>query len=429
MFVTIPENEKPMMEQERPFALFQQWMREFAEQGYDEARSLRIVELVEQWAGQGNNRTLLQAVEWAEAHLRIEDHRTWNGINHTLERIDASLAQLSTGSDTLSSLYQLITQRRGQDSAFPRNPRLYGLRYYMAVMAATRRQEELIHLMEHGADDPEVPLELLSLLLCESVVQRKCTESDRAVRDIHLRMTAAGHPLSTLPLTLTEVEQDLPLRHYNRDGGGGHSTPFGPKRRQYEEYRPAQQASTNKTAANAATGAGTGTGQAIAIAAPEEVARLQAATLNWCEQSNGKTEAAVFRLPPGLEAGQMTPDLLLSLGLNCLQGAAAGQVLTEPMSPSDTFRYLYSAAANGGAYNYGRHNAYGRLDAWTAFGALAGASGTDDADSVIAQANRCAWLYFEAPTSWFRRVAWDFGIVALRPDGQTLAVLAATDTD
>ncbi|WP_425465579.1 DUF6183 family protein [Paenibacillus hemerocallicola] len=33
------------------------------------------------------------------------------------------------------------------------------------------------------------------------------------------------------------------------------------------------------------------------------------------------------------------------------------------------------------------------------------------------------------PTPWFRQVARDCGIAALRPVGRTLAVLAATDTD
>ena len=42
---------------------------------------------------------------------------------------------------------------------------------------------------------------------------------------------------------------------------------------------------------------------------------------------------------------------------------------------------------------------------------------------------RCQWVSFTADSEWFYRVAWDLGLLAVRPDRMSLAVFAATDTD
>jgi hypothetical protein len=50
-------------------------------------------------------------------------------------------------------------------------------------------------------------------------------------------------------------------------------------------------------------------------------------------------------------------------------------------------------------------------------------------DSVAAAASATRYLTFSARSRWYRQVAWDIGIAALRPGSHTLAILAATDTD
>jgi hypothetical protein len=44
-------------------------------------------------------------------------------------------------------------------------------------------------------------------------------------------------------------------------------------------------------------------------------------------------------------------------------------------------------------------------------------------------AELCGWFSFEAATRWFNNIAWDIGLVVIRPNRTSLAVLAATDTD
>jgi hypothetical protein len=90
---------------------------------------------------------------------------------------------------------------------------------------------------------------------------------------------------------------------------------------------------------------------------------------------------------------------------------------------------LFSAASGGGAYNNGLRGAYGRLAMWQSLAGLAGAPPGAGLEEVAAVARSCLWLEFWAATPWFYGVAWDLGLVAVRPDGLSLAVLAATDTD
>jgi hypothetical protein len=47
---------------------------------------------------------------------------------------------------------------------------------------------------------------------------------------------------------------------------------------------------------------------------------------------------------------------------------------------------------------------------------------------VAAVARGCTFWDISLSTSWFYAVAWDLGLAVLRPDGASLAVLAATDT-
>ena len=53
----------------------------------------------------------------------------------------------------------------------------------------------------------------------------------------------------------------------------------------------------------------------------------------------------------------------------------------------------------------------------------------DDPARASSHAGRCSWFSFEAESEWFYNVAWDLALAVLRPDGRSLAILAATDTD
>lgn len=181
--------------------------------------------------------------------------------------------------------------------------------------------------------------------------------------------------LARLPLRLTGIECELQtaLTHYgvgcsggsclgpSRDVAGGQSPPLVLDRPVFEE------------------------------ASEEEICpRIGAALRNWQEESNGKVEARVFLAASPLREGHLSAPMLCALRLACLDGVGEGAVGVERVPASRAIRVLFSAAANGGAYNRGLRGAYGRLVAWQSLSALVGSAG-DDVDAVAGLADRCLW--------------------------------------
>lgn len=157
--------------------------------------------------------------------------------------------------------------------------------------------------------------------------------------------------------------------------------------------------------------------------------RIPAAVANWAAASNGRFEARVFASHRPLTADAITATPLSTFGMDCLGGAKAAGITLARIPFANALALLFGAAANGGAYNSGRGGAYGRRDAWQSAAGLVGAGDDDTPAQVLALAARAAWFSFDADSGWFDHVAWDLGLLALRPDGRTLALLAATDTD
>jgi hypothetical protein len=122
------------------------------------------------------------------------------------------------------------------------------------------------------------------------------------------------------------------------------------------------------------------------------------------------------------------PSSLRSLRLESLAGAGEQAVCVREITHSQGFGSLFSDAATGGAYTWGEGGAYGRLAAWESVAALTACSEID-IDQVSEHAGRCSWFSFWTSAGWFYDVAWDIGLAVLRPDGRSLAVFAATDTD
>ena len=163
--------------------------------------------------------------------------------------------------------------------------------------------------------------------------------------------------------------------------------------------------------------------------APPEAECLRSAVKNWEAESNGQSEARLFRSDVDVPPAAISAALALSLPLACLAGATESDLTLGVVSPADVLATVFAAAGNGGAYNQGLGGAYGRLAAWDTLGALAGTGEADTLEAAAVAAASCNWFSFTAKSAWFYDVAWDFGLLALRPDRRTLAVLAATDTD
>ncbi|MEV7215369.1 DUF6183 family protein [Kitasatospora cineracea] len=178
-------------------------------------------------------------------------------------------------------------------------------------------------------------------------------------------------------------------------------------------------------------------------------AALGSATANWSTDSNGRTEARVFRFRTPLDPAAATDPsalrtLLPGLPLHCLAGtrhparnrrnttphpAGPAGLAVRAAGAGQVWSLLHAAATHGGAYGPGLGDAPGRLAAWRSLAALADCPGTADTDEVESAADEYAWFTFTSDSTWFDQVAWDLGVLALSPDRRRLAVLAATDTD
>lgn len=226
---------------------------------------------------------------------------------------------------------------------------------------------------------PSMSLELRACLLHELVLRGVAVGS----WDLY------SHPLSALPLHRLPGEDRLPLTHYGQAGQSA-ELPFAPGGALITSEGETPKATRETTPPT-----------------------MTAAVTTWLTESNGKAEAAVFTLESPLAAVGIRT--LESLGLESLAGN--GLALTEA-TLEDVVPMLFAAAANGGAYDHGAGGAYGRAATWATVQALA-----------AGEAEGSRWWTFAAANDWFHRVAWDLGVVCVRPDGRSLAVLAATDED
>ncbi|MEY9891188.1 hypothetical protein ABIA31_004853 [Catenulispora sp. MAP5-51] len=156
---------------------------------------------------------------------------------------------------------------------------------------------------------------------------------------------------------------------------------------------------------------------------------VSAAVLNWAEDSNGEIEARVFDLGEAVTPENIL-EALAGLGLQCLEaGSVPFRLAVFGVEAYVAWWILFHAALDGSAYGRGRHGAYSRLFAWRSLAALAGAAEGASPQEVWERAQQCTWFGFDAESPWYTHVFWDIGLVAVRPGGESLAVLAATDTD
>lgn len=142
---------------------------------------------------------------------------------------------------------------------------------------------------------------------------------------------------------------------------------------------------------------------------------MTAVVTTWLTGSNGIAEAAVFTLGAPLAAEDVGIRTVESLGLDCVAGNG---LALRAATFAEVDAMLFNAAANGGAYDSGLGRTQGRTAARRSAKALAG--------GVV---DGCAWWTFDAANDWFKRIAWDLGVLCLRPGGRGIAVLAATDAD
>ncbi|MFE5597359.1 DUF6183 family protein [Streptomyces sp. NPDC056549] len=361
--------------------------------------------------------------------------KVWDAAEHSLAKGDAafvadlgialanrygsSAAEVWQYWSVLDRLLRLLTTTPGQEhveqalrllSAAGSTKRKLA-RYAASLLAAGQAPENLIAVFagrssRAGASE-ELRMCLVHELVLRGVTIEKAPEIERWATSSHWR----HHPLAWLPLELSALEETPPLPSH-AVGGSSYSMPYGPQ-----------------------DGPGVTLGNVTHVPSATETTTeafceaAAAAVANWAEESNGRSEAGTYDLAEPVEAGNL-PDLLVTLGLECLNGVGPRKRLAlTSCQPERAWHMLFAAASTGGAYNNGEYGAYGRLAAWRSLAALSGAPTEAAVGEVERSAQACDWYSFGAATKWFERVTWDIGLVSIAPGARRLAVLAATDTD
>ena len=161
-----------------------------------------------------------------------------------------------------------------------------------------------------------------------------------------------------------------------------------------------------------------------AVENEEELARIKEAVVPWTLGLNGRVQASVHVLAPSV-GNSLGKSLVRGLPIESVQGDTFS---LSAVTADVVWGALFAAAANGGAITEGLGGAYGRRAAWTSLGALVGLPATATIEQIAAAAQKSSFALFSG-TAFFSDEAWDLGVVALRADGTTVAVLAATDTN
>jgi hypothetical protein len=330
------------------------------------------------------------------------DHaRQCRSVLHYIARVLA----LAPGRENVIQAVRLFT------AAWPDDRRQ--VRQAASLLAAGQSPADLAVAFEGGASPGAAAQELRACLVHELVLRGTAVTQIPAIT----RWTGSAHwqrhRLAWLPLELSGLEADRTLPSYH-SRGGSYAAPYGPSG---QGTQPPGRAALATVAA------------VRDVTSLPAAAAIGAAVASWAAESNGRIEAKVFGLASPLPAG-LVPGTLAVLGLDCLHGLTPdSRFMVAACPPARAWQILFAAASTGGAYNHGLYGAYGRLAAWQSMAGLCGAAADALAAEAESKARACDWFSFNAGTSWFEQVAWDIGLVTIRPGRRRLAILAATDTD
>ncbi len=279
-------------------------------------------------------------------------------------------------------------------------------------LGAAQAKPTLLAAIDRHADDPAMR-ELLACWLHEAVLRGAALASEPRATKLQSVLAAQRHALAELPLALLEVERDattyLPMygesaltRAVERLERGSVSARTMPPPTEHKETR------------------------ATPIVDPDLESRMRVAIEPWLSSPKGRAETSVFRVTPNIPQTALAKWLLRVVELECAPPAV--RLLANRSTADAVFGMLFSAAANGGASSSGFGGAHGRRAAFTSMGALLGASPSASPVEIDRIARGASYLTFLAPEGgWFHDVAWDLGALVLRPDGDSVAVIAASD--
>lgn len=322
---------------------------------------------------------------------------------------------LTPGAGHIDALLALLSRPRERSVQRTRSLEMR-VRSFASRLAYGQSKDALVATISRlRAEDKAEHTELLACWMHETVLRGTSLDRESAVVSFHERLAAAKHPLGTMPLALLEAESEAPT--------------YMPMYGANAISKAVAQLESGPTSAR--TVPPPGEHQPPQVARIEDAAleaRLREAVLPWTTGSNGKAEAKAFTLAPALGGASPGRWLLRALALDCIDGAQG--LRAERCSADTVWGALFAASANGGAYSSGLGGAYGRRAAWVSLAALVDAPAASTPQQIDALAPSAQFLMFGATGSdWWNDIAWDIGVLAVRPGGGSVAVLAATDAD
>ncbi len=368
----------------------------------------RACQKAEEWAQAGRVGDLLSLATALEERCDARQVALFESLTDHVE----DQVALARGDAAIDAVLALSLGDRAKTVRMPR-PRDMRLRAFASRLGYGHEPSGFLAALDRAGDRPEHQ-EILACWMHEVVLRGASLEDDARARRFHERLAEVKHPLGTMPLALLPVEREAPsyMPLYGEKGLGRAIATL--------ERGPM----SAKTVPPPADGAAV---RATRIDDPKTIERLATAVRPWSDASNGKIEAKLFALEPAIDIGALGRWLLRVLPLDATAGVARLEVERAPADA--VFGALFSAASNGGAYSAGLGGAYGRRAAFTSLAALVGEPEDATARAIDEASSACGFLTFRAPGPWFHDVAWDLGALALRPDGKSVSVLAATDKD
>jgi hypothetical protein len=280
-----------------------------------------------------------------------------------------------------------------------------------SVIASTHTPEFVQSLIIRHIADKKF-LAIITPLIQESVARGAKYDNVEPIRAFWQELAKQNDPLAWLPLHRMDIEESIAFPSYGNGGSVAHlmtSSILGKLEKQPTQNPPGKPFTAVEQSIN-----------------QEAAARC---VRSWIKGSNGKFEAKLFETSVPISADDISTKQLLKLRLDYLAKATPSAVKLETSKAENIFDIAFSAASNGGAYSRGEGGAYGRLAAWQSLAELTGVRADGTLDDVYKAVKQSDWYTLSSTSEWFHNVAWDFGIVCLRPDKRHVAVFAASDED
>ena len=327
------------------------------------------------------------------------------------DHIEEELA-LTAGGDHVDALFTLLARPRVRSVQRERTTEMR-VRSFASRLGHGQTKEALAKAIARLGSSAE-HTEVLACWMHETVLRGTSLDRETPIVAFHAGLAAANHPLGAMPLTLLEAESEAPT--------------YMPMYGANAISKAVDRLESGPTSARTVPPPGDHSPPRVTrIEDAKLEGRLRESVLPWTTGSSGKAEAKAFRLEPALGSASPGRWLLRALALDCIEGAHA--LRAERTSADTVWGALFAASANGGAASSGLGGAYARRAAWVSLAALIDAKPDATLAELDALAPSAQFLMFGASGEWWNDVAWDLGVLAVRQDGASVAVLAATDAD